>query len=933
MKHTAPRAPARRLSLLLALLLCALLPGGVGLADSLTDFYLILSGGTPGGTVNGQAVLTAISATDTFVLADYTPSHTNADLAFLGWFHVVGNTPVDFLASTDSITVGTAGETNAEMAVAAWMGLNASPVVLDFGVALVGYTDITPQIFSIFVPRDANVVSNVQITLSGDGENGYAFDTDRGYADATQYGGQYDPSQYNEAQASIRPRNGLPAGSYAATATVTTDASSALTVERTFTFVVHNITADAVSLGGVLAGSAATPQPVTITNHGPVAAVIDSITSGSGSVAVTSGDGALAGNGTNSSFTVAPAADLAPGPYADTLTISLEGGKLSIPVQVTFTVEAALTLDSIDLGTLDDGYVPAPQAFAIANSGPNAATITSAALRTGTAFSLLPGADATVPGQGTNSGYAIQPIDGLAPNTYTDTLDIQYSLASGAAGTLSVPVSLTVAPTYGVTADAVSFGTAVMDDPLPAAQAITVRNNGPRDVVIDSIVPGNPLWYDIVPGASATVSAQGTNTAFTIQPVAGLLPGTYDDVLTLSLDGGAHRITTNVAYTVVAGSTVPDAVTGLATVSGDGQISLSWRAPASNGGSAILYYEVSSDNGSTWTSTQSTGTAFTVTGLRNGTAYTLAVRAVNGKGEGPLATTSAIPGVAAGQPSQPQGFAAIPGDGQVSLSWQAPASDGGSPVTGYLVSMDGGATWTPSDSLSGHTFQGLTNGVRYTFLVRAGNATGHGLAATGSAVPQAPAPFAALTAAPEAVSFGSAQLAGMHPAPQTITLTNAGTLPVTLESLSVSGSAAFEATMALPVTLQPGQRATATVSVAEGSLADAGDQSATVTLAYTAASGARSLSIPVSFQVIAHAGGGLGQHTMNLADGSDDGFVRSMGAATLYSGPGIEYAVVGTAGAGASYAVMDVSADRLWLHVRLHDGMEGWLHLPYAGGW
>ncbi len=85
-------------------------------------------------------------------------------------------------------------------------------------------------------------------------------------------------------------------------------------------------------------------------------------------------------------------------------------------------------------------------------------------------------------------------------------------------------------------------------------------------------------------------------------------------------------------------ATVPDAPTGVVGAAGNGQVSLTWTAPASNG-SAITDYLVqsSSDNGSTWTDFSdgtSTDASATVTGLTNGTTYTFRVSAVNSLGSG-----------------------------------------------------------------------------------------------------------------------------------------------------------------------------------------------------------------------------------------------------------------------------------------------------------
>ena len=62
---------------------------------------------------------------------------------------------------------------------------------------------------------------------------------------------------------------------------------------------------------------------------------------------------------------------------------------------------------------------------------------------------------------------------------------------------------------------------------------------------------------------------------------------------------------------------------------GDGQVVLSWDAPASDGGAAITDYEYRINRRNPWISTGSIETTHTVTGLVNGAAYVFEVRAVN----------------------------------------------------------------------------------------------------------------------------------------------------------------------------------------------------------------------------------------------------------------------------------------------------------------
>ena len=85
-------------------------------------------------------------------------------------------------------------------------------------------------------------------------------------------------------------------------------------------------------------------------------------------------------------------------------------------------------------------------------------------------------------------------------------------------------------------------------------------------------------------------------------------------------------------------------------------------------------------------------------------------------------------------PGAPTGVSAEAGDAQARVSWTAPESDGGSPVTGYVVqqSLDAGASWTAAagSPVTGGTtsmvVKSLANGVSVAFRVAAVNAVGRG---------------------------------------------------------------------------------------------------------------------------------------------------------------------------------------------------------------
>lgn len=92
-------------------------------------------------------------------------------------------------------------------------------------------------------------------------------------------------------------------------------------------------------------------------------------------------------------------------------------------------------------------------------------------------------------------------------------------------------------------------------------------------------------------------------------------------------------------------------------------------------------------------------------------------------------------------PGAPAGVTAVAGDASASVSWTAPADNGGSAVTSYTVtSTPGGFTCTRAVPPLSCTVSGLANGQAYTFRVTATNVIGTGPASavSNSVTPQAP---------------------------------------------------------------------------------------------------------------------------------------------------------------------------------------------------
>ena len=80
---------------------------------------------------------------------------------------------------------------------------------------------------------------------------------------------------------------------------------------------------------------------------------------------------------------------------------------------------------------------------------------------------------------------------------------------------------------------------------------------------------------------------------------------------------------------------------------------------------------------------------------------------------------------------------AIAQNRQIVLSWAPPTSAGAGGIVGYQVQIDGSGSWMDVDGLT-YTFNGLTNGVLYSFNVRAVRKNGSGAIASVDATPYLP---------------------------------------------------------------------------------------------------------------------------------------------------------------------------------------------------
>lgn len=181
----------------------------------------------------------------------------------------------------------------------------------------------------------------------------------------------------------------------------------------------------------------------------------------------------------------------------------------------------------------------------------------------------------------------------------------------------------------------------------------------------------------------------------------------------------------------VALGAVPSAPIHVGAMTEGSTIVITWDEPVDDGGFSITGYRVYRGASAASLSLKATLGAvlnYTDLDLVAGTEYYYAISALNAKGEG--SGSDVVMMQANTVPSAPTDMVVVAGNGTVTLTWEAPASTGGSPITGYKVYRG-----TSADSLSlldtvglvtSYTDDAVTNGQTYYYKVSALSAVGEG---------------------------------------------------------------------------------------------------------------------------------------------------------------------------------------------------------------
>ncbi|MFE8602718.1 FG-GAP-like repeat-containing protein [Archangium violaceum] len=277
------------------------------------------------------------------------------------------------------------------------------------------------------------------------------------------------------------------------------------------------------------------------------------------------------------------------------------------------------------------------------------------------------------------------------------------------------------------------------DVPGAPPRPSVVRGDG--QVRVNWTEPGSDERWPIT-GYLVTAHPQGLQVTADASArsavVGGLSNGEASTFTVRALNAVGEGLDSPASLSVVP-ATVPSAPASVEATVTIRRASITWSPPASTGGVLVRNYVVTLEPDGLAREVDADTRGFEYSGLKDGTAYTFTVAARNEVGEGPELRSASVrtPGV----PARPGAVSVTAGIRSATVTWEAPAEDGGAPLTGYVVeSAPSGTRVTVDASVRTATFPGLSSTKAHTFGVSATNILGSGPSTVSAAVRPLPAP-------------------------------------------------------------------------------------------------------------------------------------------------------------------------------------------------
>ena len=314
--------------------------------------------------------------------------------------------------------------------------------------------------------------------------------------------------------------------------------------------------------------------------------------------------------------------------------------------------------------------------------------------------------------------------NGSAITAYTATATPGGKTCSVSSGTTCTITGLTTGTKYAISVTATNstgVGTAGFADYLPDAPQNVKATAADKSAVVgwddgtsSSGPPITAFTATATPGGKSCTVPFGTTCTIT-----ELVKNTkYSISVTAKNKVGVGPASSVVSVTAAG---LPGAVTELVAATQKNSLDVSW-VQAAGDGEEVTYTATATPGDGTCTSISTVPTKCSITGLINGTEYTVSVIGKNTIGSSSATTAT---GLADGAPDVPATSMSTVGSKSVTVTWSAITSSIN--VTYVVTSTPGNFTCSTTETSC--VITGLTNGVNYTFTITTKTATGQVAAA------------------------------------------------------------------------------------------------------------------------------------------------------------------------------------------------------------
>ena len=389
-------------------------------------------------------------------------------------------------------------------------------------------------------------------------------------------------------------------------------------------------------------------------------------------------------------------------------TSAVLGYYITVVEQVTGSNATAAAVASSTAAVTSN--IPGAPTFVIAAASIGTVTITWNAPTTGAAVTSY-SVSSLPAGYTCSSSTTTCTVSGLTAGVYY-TFSVIASNGYGSSSASAASNSVT--PTASAPGIPGSVSAVASSSSATVSWSAAAPNGSPVSIyTVTSLPAGGSCTTS---GLSCAITSLTNGTAYTFSVVA-----------TNTIGSGTRSLASNA---VTPTPPVANAPTGVSVKVGNAKLTVSWTAATTTGGAVTGYVATFANtlgNGSVSTTcTTTTALTCSVSGLANGTQYAVTVQAKNASGVSlPSAAVSATPVTVPGAPKITKITAT---SGGFTLTVTAPVSTGGSVITKYQYSLNGGLSWIALPITN--TVVGLKHRLTYTVYLRAVNAIGFGAKTT-----------------------------------------------------------------------------------------------------------------------------------------------------------------------------------------------------------